>query len=445
VVLDADSPPTTRVRVSVRSEQTGFSQDHFSAEFVFGQTHRTTEPVPLQDGLLSLVPGEHLYGPLLFQGPRFQRIVAVRGLDSTTCTFEALRRRDADEFLLGDPYFRDAMLQSAQLCLTPTIALPIGISEWTIRSFPQRPREVLGCRLTVMSTAETGARSRVVAVADDGTPVEVAEGYDLHFLGTQPGGPTAAELATTCRPPWMSVDTLRRVLSCQAKDFGVSLPLVDLAFSPEIHARDAHERHRRQLPHFSALLRELTSPTFPTAADELAVRWTPAGQPYVDGHPRLGISASHDGDYCLYVASFGRQGCDISPVVPRSSEEWRILLGAEAAPLWQELCSLGYEHDAAGALLWAAGEAAKKAFSLPLGELTLCRFGPTAVMLIARNFGSHQMVMSTVVDWNAAGDAKRAVAVTVLPVLSKPLLPRSYEPAFWIGESSFLAPIANGL
>ncbi|MCI5143278.1 MAG: SDR family oxidoreductase [Candidatus Electrothrix sp. ATG1] len=92
VVEPENQQDASAVQVQIRSEQTDFSVDHFSATFVLAP-----DPAPVQEKLpeqrvsLGISPSFDLYnGRLLFQGTKFQRIHQVFHLTSDTCLFKAI-------------------------------------------------------------------------------------------------------------------------------------------------------------------------------------------------------------------------------------------------------------------------------------------------------------------------------------------------------------------
>jgi enediyne polyketide synthase len=120
-----------RVRACVRCDLTGFEQDHFAATFVLqdlgvGPVHEVEIGTPLPIAKLGA-----LYGDVLFQGPVFQRINSIHRLENPepgkgVCVFRS--HHEPDGLLLGDPYFRDSLLQSAQI-IVPDVSLPVSIDQ----------------------------------------------------------------------------------------------------------------------------------------------------------------------------------------------------------------------------------------------------------------------------------------------------------------------------
>ncbi|TYB71374.1 SDR family NAD(P)-dependent oxidoreductase [Nonomuraea sp. PA05] len=126
------------VAVTIRSAETGFEVDHFSAELRFDAGPAPEGPPgQIPDGLppVALDPDTDLYGQVLFQGSRFQRLrryhrAAARHVDADLAV-----ERDGSWFagylpgdlLLGDPGMRDALMHGNQVCVPDATLLPTGI------------------------------------------------------------------------------------------------------------------------------------------------------------------------------------------------------------------------------------------------------------------------------------------------------------------------------
>lgn len=191
----ASAEGVQRVLAEIRCEQTAFEQAHFSACFALGGEGGAEALVETSlSKALPIEPKTDLYGSVLFQGHRFQRIEELYALDGQGCTFTT--RRDRSDLLLGDPYVRDTLLQSLQLCVVPDQCLPVRISRWRIH----RTRGGEGvCNASACITGKQGdtyvgdVRSR----APDGTVVEALEGYHARAVTTRPEWPSPDRLAST--------------------------------------------------------------------------------------------------------------------------------------------------------------------------------------------------------------------------------------------------------
>jgi len=185
-----------RIQAEIRCQQTGFEQPHFAACFLVGsvttQRERTSE-IPTSP--LAIQPKDHLYGSVLFQGPRFQRIDELYALDSKRCSFTAKQGLGDETWLLGDPYFRDALLQSLQLCVVPDQCLPVRVDQWEIVD-PGPPQPFTrSCKAVIEGKEGDTYIGTVSAVSTDGSPIETLSGYRARTLMRRPDWPGVETLA----------------------------------------------------------------------------------------------------------------------------------------------------------------------------------------------------------------------------------------------------------
>jgi len=202
---DSESANGERVQVEIRCQQTGFEQRHFAARFVVGAVTTPGEQTgEIPTRALPIEPKEHLYGSVLFQGPRFQRIDEVYALDSERCTFAATQGLSDETWLLGDPYFRDALLQSLQLCVVPDQCLPVRIDRWEIVHPSQSPPVKRLCKAVIEGKEGDTYIGTVSSVSSNGAPIETLHGYRARTLLRRPEWPAADQLAgrgTVPTPP----------------------------------------------------------------------------------------------------------------------------------------------------------------------------------------------------------------------------------------------------
>lgn len=186
-----------QVRAGIRCDLSGFEADHFAATFVLqplgeGPLHDVAYDDPLP--IAKLGP---LYGDILFQGPLFQRINSIHRLENPEpgkgiCVFRSAHTRDG--FHLGDPYFRDSLLQSVQIIIPRDLSLPIGIDR--IDLFPgwneDRPERT--CVAYLHRRDGDCYESSVLALGDDGRIIQRLDGYRLKILETRASAKDARDL-----------------------------------------------------------------------------------------------------------------------------------------------------------------------------------------------------------------------------------------------------------
>jgi enediyne polyketide synthase len=236
-----------RVRVSIATAQTQFARAHFSAELELGgASDSPVEPLDAPATTLAIDPERDLYSWLLFQGPRFHRIRALHSLDSEHCQFVADAESQEERYVLGDPFFRDALLQAGQLLVPQQLCLPVRIDR--IELYPARAAAGSRVALAFDKREEDGHIDvRVVAVDAGGRVVERLEGYRSRILERRDDHPTAEEIAD---PAARDAALLRRELAEAAQRFGVQAPELSLAYLPGLHALTREKRREAELPLF---------------------------------------------------------------------------------------------------------------------------------------------------------------------------------------------------
>ena len=418
-VLEADNGDRMRVRVEVGTEQTGFSVAHFAAEFVLlGYTDPPVEELPFPAEPLDLDPHTDLYGPLLFQGPLFQRLARFYALDSRQCLVEinaseaaasgegAFTRDEDRALLLGDPFLRDALLQSGQANIPQDESLPIGIDSWEI--YPHRLEGTVRATCIVHGREGKEYDASALAVDERGRVLDRLKGYRLRVLSHRPEAPTAEELAA---PGERDQRRLTDVLAIAASNLDVELPAMALAQLAGLHDLEQEQRRERERP----LLHQVALAAGVKSAE---IGWRADGRPELSGaETHTGVSLSHDDQLCLAVAGSGAQGCDLAPVEPRHRSDWIALLGLKRDGLLDQLVTredvvreTGGNLDRAGTRIWAAIEAATKATGGDVQELTLGVSDGDAVLLETE--GGAVWILT--VPFKPTRGAERIVAIVVL-------------------------------
>ncbi len=267
-VLERESEKDRRqVRAEIRTEQTGFAMAHFAAIFIVdNEIDAPQEPIEIPAVPLDIEPKQDLYGWLLFQGPRFQRLQQVYTLNSKKFVFRTQRGvptaegtdescdRASGPFLLGDPYYRDSLLQAVQPVVPQDICLPVHINN--IQVYQPNSNASGSCIGVVILHGREGRQynSTVFALDEDGRVIEKLDGYQLRILEHHDDYPTAEELAD---PSQRDERLLRRELSSRADAFKVTVPEASLVHLPGLHGLSAAQRHQRELPVFAKTVGKL--------------------------------------------------------------------------------------------------------------------------------------------------------------------------------------------
>lgn len=375
------------VHVEVRTESSGYAIAHFSATFVLENPALTGE-APRASAPLDIDPQTDLYGPVLFQGAVFQRIVAVETLDDRACVAQV---RCEQSGRIGDPSARDALLQLAQLVASPSIALPVGID--AIETM--RPDAGLWrVHIELQERTETELRFDLTAFDADG-PVERMSGYRLKILRESDDLPTAAELAD---PSERDSEAIARSLASLSEVF--DFPRLRVAHHRNMHTLTAQARHAHQQPLVRAL-----------GAGELD--WDASGRPLTD-HGE--VSITHDDGVLLCVAAPHRVGVDLVEIPKHDSDTWQRMVRGFAAESFEHLeRSVGATQ--AGVRLWTAAEAWFKATGERPPELQLQQRGRTGDAIWFGTADRDDLVVVTQPCQLTRGRA-RMLAVTARPAVA---------------------------
>lgn len=298
------------VDVALHSEETGFTTDHFRARLCFRPTTPAGgAPEQIEPGLpdVPLDPAADLYGPVLFQGRRFQRLrtyhlAAARDVDATVAVDASTDWFAAylpPTLLLGDPGVRDAMMHGNQVCVPDATLLPEGIERIVPAGVAMFDVGALRFRATERSrNGDTYVYD--IALRDAaGAVVERWEGLRLRAVRKLDGS-----------GPWNPV-LLGSYLERAMDDMLGSAVAVAVE------------------PASAGPLRQATTVAVGRALGGPAeVRYREDGQPLVAGERE--VSATSAAGLTMGVAATGRVGCDAARVVSRTAPEWTERLGSHA-------------------------------------------------------------------------------------------------------------------
>lgn len=366
IVVPGDSPITISiaalvrgpglVEVVLRSDQTDYQVDHFHALCRFNVPPSPAE-TPAAGALdfagmtnsfplIDLRPSEDMYGELLFQGGRFERLSGYRRMASTGCEAE-IEERQSDWFgpylpgrlVLGDPGRRDATIHALQVCVPNATLLPIGIEQLVIGSTSgQGPIALLARE----RSHEGDCFTYDLEVKDAaGLLLETWSGLRLKMVSRK-------SIQNRLAGPLVGV-AIERALRDWLPGSEVSV-VIEPGGDDDRRAR-SNRAMRRALGKNSEIWRR------------------PDGRPETaDGDY---ISASHSDNLSLAVAGPVRLGCDLEAVKPRASSLWRDLLSYEYYQLARVLMDFaGEDLDTAATRVWSASECLKKSGAPDQSPLT---------------------------------------------------------------------------
>src|SRR6266566_3715 len=297
------------VDVAIRAEPTGFQVDHMRAVFRLGTpaSLAVQSETPLASELVPINPSTDLYGPLLFHGSRFRRVVGYRKLRATECVAELSAADDGGWFgwhlppdlVLGDPGLRDAAIHAVQACVPDMTLLPVSVERIDLG----------GPGLTGPATVHAQERARVgnefvydLSIASrDGSVLERWHSLRLRAVtGSEAYGPWCDYILNAYLER-----RLAELLPGQA---------IDVVLGRNGHDRASTDQLiRAALPGSVTLWRR------------------PDGKPMPAGP--IHVSATHAGDLAVAVASTIVVGCDAEGVRDRPEASWIDLVGDEGFSL----------------------------------------------------------------------------------------------------------------
>lgn len=347
------------VDVAIHSEDTGFVAEHFRARLVYGSApipDGAPLQVPADTPVVPLDPAKDLYGSVLFQGARFQRLsrfhrAAARHVDADVSVQQHPQDWFAGflpgELLLADPGMRDALMHGNQVCVPDATLLPSGVER--IHPLGNGSHVPDRLRYSAIERSHVGDTYvyDIAVRAEDGTVVERWEGLTLHAVRKTDGsGPWVAPLLG----PYLE-RTLEDVLGAH----------IAVAVEPHGGAPAGSVAQRRSFT-ADAAARALGSP--------VTVSHRPDGRPELEGL-HMSMSAAHGLGVTVSAVAASEVACDIEAVSMRSSTEWRGLLGEHTPVADLVAKETGEAPDTAATRVWSAVECLKKAGIMAGAPLTM--------------------------------------------------------------------------
>ncbi|MGI8665207.1 MAG: SDR family NAD(P)-dependent oxidoreductase [Jatrophihabitans sp.] len=334
------------VRAVIRSDETAFQADHFRATLRFDvpAPEDTARPTTATGVRVPLAPMADLYGPVLFQGDRFQRLLGYRDLAAKRCVADISNTASKPWFggflpsdlVLADPGTRDTVMHSIQCCVPDATLLPAAVERLRLAD-PARVRSLEWVTLHAAERSRHGDTYLYdLDVRDpDGALVERWEGLQLQAVRKQDGS-----------GPWIPA-LLGPYLERRSET--VLPTALRTAVWP-----DSGE------PAGVAGGREQTAQALGVALGRTPhLDYRPDGRPETD--TRMEVSAAHGAGVTFVVAAEQSVACDVEQAVTRSAGEWTGLLGAAGFALAGLVAGeRGEELSIAATRIWGAQECLRK-------------------------------------------------------------------------------------
>ncbi|HEX3733263.1 MAG TPA: type I polyketide synthase [Mycobacteriales bacterium] len=380
------------VDVAIRAAETGFHADHFRARLRYGIAR--PDAAPVEAGELPAVPVEpsrDLYGGILFQGKRFQRLRGYLALAARRCEavvsleqaepwFGTFLPRDT---LLGDAGARDAVMHAIQCCIPDETLLPVGIE----RLYPGVSMSDAEVSVRAVERAHDGDTFTYdVDVRDKcGTVVERWVGLRLRSVARRSVG---GEWVPALLGPYLE-RRLPEVAGCEA--------LAVVVEPDPTHGQRPSSRREQTALALSRALGRRVSP-----------RYRPDGRPEVDG---VQVSSSHGAGLTLGVTGTGVVGCDVQPVSRPDEADWAGLLGDRRGLAELVAEETGEHPDLASTRVWSMLECVRKSGRSVLGQGTLERGSDDGWVVFALG---ELRVATFAASLRGAGEADGPVVFAVL-------------------------------
>ena len=332
-VLAAERESTAaavKFAASIHTEHTGWELAHFSADFIFGQRQcrDAGEQLPATRGMLGLVPSLDCYGEALFQGPLFQRISAIVELSRSSVSFITEARQQTltlpegfsaelvAPLVLGDAYYRDTLLQAAQLSLTPELCLPFRIAAIDLYAHAETSA-FYRAQANIIRREGRKIFAEVLVVDANNQLIERISGYELQLMEQHSNMPSLEHLLN--KPYHAQQPLFQHKCDLAAGAFGCFAPAVLLRRIPRLSDQAKQARHNLEAPVFRTAL-QLAGERYAIDPAAQSIGWLASGKPLVytaailsesqQADSALGISLSHAGDWVLCSTGLGVQGCD---------------------------------------------------------------------------------------------------------------------------------------
>ena len=393
------------VKVGIRTEQTAFKIDHFAGTFIIGDIKPGVKTnLPLGEPL-AINPQTDLYGDLLFQGERFQRMGSIYSLSREESVFRSYAITSETELvqesfgegiesymILGDPYLRDVLLQSSQLNISQYICLPISIGkiEFFQNSDSEGDDRIVTSLLVEQKDKECIGE---VFVSDkQGNILEKLTGYRVRIMEENLSNPTPEELAN---PEKRDVKKLQDKLKTAFAALELKQPGVGLGYAPNLQVLPKEQRRLQEKPIIAKAIQAQLglSPEHPL---DFEITTLESGKPQLEGASVAGlhVSLSHCDRYCLSAVGNKPQGVDIELITHRSLEDWTALLSFKHTKILNELVGQGDNMDVAGTRIWSSIEAVRKAFNGTHPEFSIVKRHQDSVLLKATTSEESYLVVT---------------------------------------------------
>lgn len=395
------------LEVGIRSENSKFSRDVFSATFSFSSGKdglRNIEKWP--EAKTEIDPLKELYGPLLFHGPTYQRIEKVLQLDSKEGMFEVRAEEKLANHLhsfsekdlhlsLGDPFLRDSLLQSGQAVLTKFIFLPAKVDRWEIYSLTEKSGKQL-VHFKVIDFDGKRITADITCYNETGQITECLYGSQGIVTKAIPSNPTPEQIVIASQKMAAAANTGQHKHGFEKLWTGRQPQILEKTI-PGFASLTKEDRHHVETEVAQEALSDFEQKQI--LSSDFQLSWNTNGKPQIHYQGReLHINFSHIGNHCVCILAEKEVGCDIEEIKPRILSDWNLLLGPDFAQVFQSLFEKHedrVEINILGTAVWAAREAAGKAIGQPTFPMKYVGSNEKGFIFSVTNNERHFQVFAT--------------------------------------------------
>lgn len=354
-----------KVKVEIFCEQTNFKEPHFAAIVEINPVIKTPKQTISQAKLRKEIDIDlktDVYGPILFQGGRFQRLEKIHDLyydeekKIGECILSAERNTSKSALLLGDAYLLDSILQSMQLIIPQDLCLPRSIEEIDLVLSAKDNKQTYVVKSAIKWIDTEHYRGDAV-ISDKGFVLSIKD-CRLKVLDNLPDNPSANDLVS---PAQRDQAIIRKKLNEAANELGFIPPIVQCLYDPRLKKATKQLRHKIETPVIKSAIKELLEKDKKSFKNS-KITWDKSGKPIVrvKSIQDIDVSVSHDGSFLVVVAGYGRQGCDIESIRKRDRNDWLGILGKNKNGLLEQMIVQGKDINRSGTAIWSAIEVFKK-------------------------------------------------------------------------------------
>ena len=378
VVERTNKRDNEKVKIDIYSEQTKYSQPHFSAVLEVPKKVDKSKTSPrikkLANKDIDVDMGTDIYGRILFQGGMFQCIEKLHDLNyeenarKGQCIFTSARNKSSQEFLrksnrfndflIGDPFFIDSLFQSMQVIITPNMALPDYIEKVSL-SLTGRKKIKSSLVKSVINRTEEKTFKGSADIEQNGIRFLNIKNCRLKVIQYLSDKPNANDLVDPTKKDQAIIEGRVNEL---AQQMGFLVPIVRCLYDARLRKCRKEDRHKIEIPIIRSAVQDLLRREN-KKPKSVKVEWMKSGRPVIKGKDASGIkiSLTHDGSFLMVVVGYEDQGCDVQTIQKRRESSWKGLLGKEKWELLVKMVSQGGNRDKSGTTIWCVSESINKA------------------------------------------------------------------------------------